>query len=133
MLIMTQVQSIGVLGEDIACEFLRKNGFKILKRNYRKSWGEVDIIAEKSKVIRFVEVKTVSRESNIDGSREIEYRPEEMVHKAKLKRLARIASFYMNSIKSDKQYQIDVVGVILNHSKRVARCRLFEQVLGDDL
>lgn len=37
---------IGNLGENIACNFLEKKGFKIIERNYRKKWGEIDIIAQ---------------------------------------------------------------------------------------
>jgi len=43
---MTNNIKIGNLGEDIACRFLKKKGFKIVDRNYRKKWGEIDIIAQ---------------------------------------------------------------------------------------
>jgi|SRR3989344_2032763 len=64
---------VGKLGEDIACKFLVKRKFKIVERNYRKPWGELDIVAEKNHTLHFVEVKTVSREiknykSNQDSS-----------------------------------------------------------------
>ena len=52
-------KAVGEIGEEIACQFLERKGFKILERNYRKPWGEIDIIAEKDGVIRFVEVKAV--------------------------------------------------------------------------
>jgi Holliday junction resolvase-like predicted endonuclease len=52
----------GNLGEDVACLFLMKHGFKIVGRNYLKPWGEIDIIAEKSEKLYFVEVKSVSVE-----------------------------------------------------------------------
>ena len=48
----------GNQGEDYAAEYLRKNRYKILERNYRKRGGEIDIIAEKKGLIVFVEVKT---------------------------------------------------------------------------
>ena len=123
---------LGALGETIASRYLEKKGFKILDRNYRKPWGEIDIVAEKGKIVRFVEVKSVSRESLPDISREMEYRPEELVDARKLRKLARTAQLYMEVKKDEREYQIDVVGVVLSESTRVARCRLFEQVLGDD-
>ena len=48
----------GDRGEDYTAAYLKKNGYKILSRNYRKSYGEIDIIASKGKTICFVEVKT---------------------------------------------------------------------------
>jgi len=41
-----------------------KQGFSVIGRNYNKPWGEIDIIAQKSDLLCFVEVKTVSRETN---------------------------------------------------------------------
>lgn len=126
-------KNTGKMGEEIACQFLRKKGFRIITQNYRKPWGEIDIIAEKNGEIRFVEVKTVSREILPDISREMDYRPEELVDIRKLKKVARTATLYMEVMKDNREYQIDVVGVIMSQSTRTARCRLFEQVLGEEL
>ena len=123
-------KEVGKVGEAVAAEFLMRKGFTVLDRNYRKPWGEIDIIAEKGGIVRFVEVKTLSRENIPDISREMsDYRPEEQVHPAKLRKIARTAELYMNARKDDREYQIDVVGVYLNMKTRQARCRLFEQVL----
>ena len=53
----------GAVGEDIACTFLQRKGFKIIEKNYRKPWGEIDIIAEKNGEVRFMEVKGCLRRS----------------------------------------------------------------------
>lgn len=121
----------GRLGEQVACDFLIGRGFRILTRNYRKPWGEIDIIAEKNNVIRFVEVKTLTHNYPASAvSRERDgYRPEEQVHPWKLEKLARTAELYMAAKKDGREYQIDVVGVLLDMERRKARCRLFEQVL----
>jgi putative endonuclease len=123
-------KEVGRMGESIAAQFLERKGFTIIERNYRKPWGEIDLIAEKGGAVRFVEVKTLSRENIPDVSRELSgYRPEEQVHPAKLRKIARTAELYMNGKGDDREYQIDVVGVFLNMHTRQARCRLFEQVL----
>jgi len=123
-------KEVGRIGEDIATQFLERKGFKIITRNYRKPWGEIDIIAEKLGVVRFVEVKAVSREILPNGSREMpNYRPEEQVHPTKLKKICRTAELYMANTKDDREFQIDVVGVFLDMRNRKARCRLLEQVL----
>lgn len=123
-------REVGAIGEGVAAAFLERRGFRIIDRNYRKPWGEIDIIAERLGVVRFVEVKTVSRESLTGVTREIEeYRPEEMAHPGKMRKVARTAEMYMNETGDCRDFQVDVVGVFLDHSSRRARCRLFEQVL----
>ena len=121
---------IGNIGEDIACQYLERKGFVIIERNHLRTWGEIDIIAEKEGIVRFVEVKAVTRENLPDVTREIEgYRPEEQVHPAKLRKIARTAEMYMNGKGDEREYQIDVIGVFIDQKHRKARCRLFEQVL----
>ncbi len=123
-------KEVGNIGEYIAAQFLVRKGFVIIARNYRRPWGEIDIIAEKEGVVRFVEVKAVSREMAADFSREkISYRPEEQIHPAKLKKIVRTAELYMANKDDNREFQIDAVAVFLNVSTRVARCRLYEQIL----
>lgn len=120
----------GRIGEQVAADFLAQKGFTVITRNYRKPWGEIDIIAEKGNCVHFVEVKTFSRETLPDVSREMsDYRPEEQVHPGKLKKISRTAEMYMNTAHDNRDFQIDVVGVFLDMKNRKARCRLFEQVL----
>jgi putative endonuclease len=124
-------QKKGSIGESVACRFLASKGYEILERNYQKPWGEIDIIAIKAGVLRFVEVKSVSRESSVDISREMnDYRPEEMVHRKKLGSIAKTAAFYVEGTQWEQMdYQIDVVAVYLNLRERTAQCRLTENVL----
>lgn len=121
--------SIGALGEEIAATFLRKKGYAVIEMNFRRPWGEIDIIALKGNVVRFVEVKTISVSlENI--SREIEYyRPEEQIHSAKLRKIVRTAEAYMAGKGDPREFQIDAVGVLMDTTSRRARCRLFEQIL----
>ncbi|HEC1788756.1 TPA: YraN family protein, partial [Campylobacter lari] len=48
----------GKKGEELACEFLKTQGFEILKRNFYSKFGEIDIIAKKDKILHFIEVKS---------------------------------------------------------------------------
>ena len=122
---------VGRLGEDIACKYLESKGYRVIDRNYRRPWGEIDIIAEKGGTVRFVEVKT-AKGFGQDISRENNYRPEELANATKLRKVARTAALYMESKGDDREYQIDVVGITLDPIKRTANCRLFEQALGED-
>ncbi len=122
---------LGELGEGIAAKFLMKRGFTIVTKNYRKKWGEIDVIAQINKKIHFVEVKTVSCE-NIDLiSRETdEYRPEENVHPKKLQRLGRtIQSYLLERCPEDQDWQFDVIAVFFEEKKRRAKVRLIEDVV----
>jgi|SRR3990167_1627383 len=123
----------GSVGEDIAAIFVQRKGFSIIEKNYRKPWGEIDIVAERDGTVHFIEVKAVSRSIVDDGSREMDYRPEEMVTISKLRKVARTAALYMESKRDAREYQIDVVGVLLDTEKKKAKCRFFEQVLEDNL
>jgi len=105
------VNPIAILGEDKACEYLKKLGFKIIERNFRKGYGEIDIVAidqsEKEKVLVFVEVKT--RTSNSYGS------PLEAITYWKLKSLIKTAQYYkMTHRNLPDALRIDAVSVLLN-------------------
>ena len=52
--------SLGRLGEELACKYLKKAGYKILELNYRGRLGEIDLVAEEGECLVFVEVKTRS-------------------------------------------------------------------------
>lgn len=128
-MLKSRTSQTGALGEDIACTFLQRKGFRIIEKNYRKPWGEIDIIAEKGSVVRFVEVKAFSGDMEKFSRESNGYRPEEQIHPAKLKKIVRTAQLYMAYKEDDREYQIDAIGVILDPITRRARCRHFEQIL----
>jgi len=119
----------GALGEEIAATFLKKKGYTIIEMNFRRPWGEIDIVAEKSGTVRFVEVKAVSAAFESISRENNSYRPEEQIHAAKLRKVVRTAELYMERRGDRREFQIDAVGVILDTNRRSARCRLFEQIL----
>jgi putative endonuclease len=86
---------IGKIGEDTACVFLMKHGFRVICRNYWKKWGEIDIVAEKDGITRFVEVKSISVPNLDNVKHETGYRPEENVHFRKQQRLSRVIETYI--------------------------------------
>lgn len=57
-LLTTYKKTVGDFGEDLVEEYLRNKGYDILDRNFRKSFGEIDIIARIDEIVVFVEVKT---------------------------------------------------------------------------
>lgn len=95
---------VGRNGEDLACQYLKKLGFKILQRNYRIRGGEIDIIAKDKEYLVFVEVK--ARYSHEFGL------PAEAITPWKIKALLKTALFYTQKIKwGEKAYRIDLVSV----------------------
>ncbi len=88
----------------MALEFLRKCGYKILERNFRQRFGEVDIIALDGDTLVFVEVK--ARWSERFGQ------PLEAITPSKIRSLARIAHYYkLLHPKLPDKLRIDAVGV----------------------
>ena len=128
----TEKRKIGDLGEEVARKYLKNKGFSVLESNYLRPWGEIDIIAEKSNFLRFIEVKTVSREASIGEKVTREpYRPEENVHPAKLKRLHRAIQTYLldHKVPDSKEWQIDIACVYLDFSTHKARVEMLENVI----
>jgi putative endonuclease len=129
---MAKHNETGTLGESIAAKYLENKGFSVIDKNYRRKWGELDIVVQKDGVIHFIEVKTVSRRS-FGGHFEQEinnYRPEDNMHPWKLKRLERALQTYILEKRLDsKEWQFDLVCVFLDQEKRVAKVRLLENII----
>jgi putative endonuclease len=96
-------QQLGVWGEELAEEYLMKNGYKILEKNYKNNYGEIDIITKRKGVIVFIEVKT--RSSRSFGL------PEEAVNKNKAEKLIKASEKYILDNKIKINYQIDVIAI----------------------
>ena len=119
----------GRLGEDIAAKFIANKGFNIIARNYRRKWGEIDIVAEFDNELHFIEVKAVSRENKNDVTHETNsirnndaYRAEDNIHPTKLKRLSRTIQSYLASegMSSSENWHFDAITVIMNGVSRKA-------------
>jgi putative endonuclease len=126
---ITVKRQLGNIGENIACEFLIRRGFKILGRNYEKKWGELDVIAEKKGIIHFVEVKSVSCVTLDFVTHETNHRPEDNMHPLKLKRLVRTMQSYMLEKNLDNDFQLDLVTVRIDKKRRVGRAEIIENII----
>jgi len=94
--------SLGKKGEDIALDFLKKNGYGIIKRNYRTKLGEIDIIAREKDTLCFIEVKT--RSSLRFGS------PKEAVFPSKQRQISKVALTFLKEHKfMNEKSRFDVV------------------------
>jgi putative endonuclease len=99
----------GRFGEGVARRHLEERGYEILDTNYRKRFGEVDIVARRSGTIVFVEVKT--RHSSRFGT------ALEAVDGRKQRQLARIAQDYLVARQLESAAaRFDVVAVTLDHN-----------------
>ncbi len=141
----TEKRKIGDVGENVACKFLMKRGFEVLERNYSKKWGEIDIIAKKSKKLHFIEVKTVSRpHQNAFGQAHEtdQYRPEDNLHPWKLKRLSRVIQTYLLGYKGNREvslqkggqayeidWQFDVITIYLDIKGKQAKVNYMENII----
>ncbi|MGN1097050.1 MAG: YraN family protein [Christensenellales bacterium] len=102
---------IGDAGENIAAEFLMKNGYKILSRNFRVKGAEIDVIAAKKNLVVFVEVKT---RQNLNYGL-----PSEAVTKAKQRKIAMAAECFIVKNRLEKNdFRFDVIEILgdeINH------------------
>lgn len=135
-------KELGQFGENIACEYLKRNGYKILAQNYIKIWddktkGEIDIVAKprrnafgilrgkKDDTIHFIEVKTI-----IEGSG---FLPEDKVDYKKQRKLIKLSQNWLSEkrIPLESLWQIDVIGVLVNAVTEKAKIRHFKNVVED--
>ena len=123
----TQKLDIGQLGEDIAARYLSRKGYAVVERNYREKWGEIDIIAKKQGVYRFIEVKAVERDV-LRETTQGQYNPLEKVHGKKLARLHRTIVSYLAKKGIENVWQLDVVAVEIALKDKKAKCLLIENV-----
>ncbi len=129
---MAKHNEIGEKGEVIVSNFLKRKGFLILDRNYRKKWGELDIVAEKDGIVHFVEVKTVVRKAFkgkfLEGGDR--FRPEDNMHPYKIKRLQRVIQTYLlDKYKKDPYWQFDLACLFYDPENNIAKIRLIEDLV----
>jgi len=109
-------RQLGAAGEQLAADHLTRSGFRILDRNYRTRWGELDIIACDERRIVFCEVKCrVATRAGRD--------PLESVHAAKQAQVRRMAGRWLIEREHPKvrDLRFDAIGVTLTPDGRLLR------------
>lgn len=109
-------RALGATGEQLAADHLTRRGLRILDRNYRTRWGELDIIACDDRQIVFCEVKC--RVANRAGRD-----PLESVHSSKQAQVRRMAVRWLNERPHPRvnDLRFDAIGVTLSPDGRLLR------------
>lgn len=155
---MERKEKIGPLGEELVAKFLMKRGFIVIDRNFRRKWGELDVIATRKDVLHFVEVKSVSKcifdfprfisemhrsgtvtheTSDVPGNfsrdrtQKDRYRPEDNIHPMKVARQKRAIQSYLLSgrVSSETKWQFDVAAVFIDSESRKAKIDFIEDII----
>ena len=100
---MASHNELGKLGEELAVEFLQKEGYTILETNWNFQKAEIDIIAQKDTVLAVVEVKT---RSSIDFGL-----PQDFVKPKKIQLLVKAINEYVSSNNLDVEVRFDIIAI----------------------
>lgn len=103
---MAAHNELGEKGEGLAIDFLQKNNYTILEKNFRYQKAEVDIIAQKDDILVAIEVKT--RTSNYFGN------PQDFVNPKKIKLLLSAIDNYVVERDLDVEVRFDIIAIITN-------------------
>ena len=101
---MAQHNQLGKKGEQLAVDFLLKNGYDIVERNYRFDKAEVDIIAKQKDTLAIVEVKT---RSTIDFGN-----PQDFVKPKQIQRLVKAVDEYVTTNDLDVEVRFDIIAIV---------------------
>lgn len=106
----TNLRAEGNRGEDIACDYLIREGYVIIHRNFRSQYGEIDIIAENDTHIIFIEVK-----SRTESPVQKQYgRPSLAVNAKKRDHILKSTKKYLQMFKPVKSPRIDVIEQLIS-------------------
>ena len=101
---MAQHNELGKKGEQLAVDFLLKNNYEIVERNYRFDKAEVDIIAKKDDFLAIVEVKT--RSTVVFGD------PQDFVKPKQIKNLVKAVDEYVTVNGLDVEVRFDIIAIV---------------------
>lgn len=116
---LSKKQRLGNFGETLAYNYLVKRGYKILAKNYKSSYHEVDIIAKIKEKYVFVEVKT--RESGLED-------PENALNYYKTNNLKKLMSAYLAKRPWINEFQLDLIAIRFNKNTKIANIRHYKEI-----
>lgn len=105
----TELTNFGLAAEEAASQWLSEKGYRVLDRNWRRPWGELDIVAEHRGVVCFVEVKASKRLA-------IGFDPFLRADGRKMHKVKRTAQTWLTQHRygPDTEWQMDIVSVIMD-------------------
>lgn len=107
----TEKTKLGLAAEEAVCTHLREAGFAILDRNWRRPWGELDIVTQRQGIVHFVEVKASSRQI-------VGFDPFLRANGWKMHKVQRTAQTWLSSHRfgPNTEWQMDIASVIMTAS-----------------
>jgi len=104
-------KNTGNIGEDLSCRIIIQKGYKVLFRNFRTKFGEIDVVCLDKEELVFIEVKTLINKNVYQIT------PEDNLTKSKLEKMKRISLWFANQhpelINPAKGWRIDLLALSL--------------------
>ncbi len=117
-------KTTGAYGESLAADFLRNKGYTIVTKNWHCNIGEIDIIAQESNTLVFVEVRT--KHGTRNGT------PEESITPKKQAKLIELAYSYLaETVSPIDDWRIDIVAIVLDSGNRILRITHLPSAVGE--
>lgn len=117
-------KSLGKLGEFFAANYLQSKGYSIMKTNYTKPFGEIDIIAKKNNELIFCEVKASKYFKNSSFS------PEFRIDRKKLLKVSKVAEVYLNQemFHPKQKWRVDAISVLIGENDKLFKLDHFSDI-----
>ena len=109
------------MGEELAREYLKKKGYKIVEQNYKTKYAEIDLVAKQKNELVLVEVRTKIGEDF--GT------PEETINNKKKRKLRGNALAYARTVKWKDSYRVDAICIVLEKDHSVKRLNHYENII----
>jgi len=127
---MAYTQNVGNLGERLACDYLKKKNYEIIRTNYHGPSGEIDIIARVVQEVDWLVFIEVKSQTNPDV--ELFGHPEELVDYSKERKIVATANHYLDKFNLNPlHWRLDVIAININPETRKAQIKHYENIWFD--